>query len=662
MTGEFAGDDLVIVKEDVLFNLSENPQYITKNCIVKVNSKKGAEKIGSISLPETFDPGADKFFRQQGRAAQTSAPFIYEFKILYFAARILKKDGRVVTVNDESSYKKVFWVEENGNRMYDYNYTFKIPGLEEGDILEYSYKIQFYGRYGYNLFYLHGPIAKQNLKYEVKYYLRRYFETYEVLCNVNGSDSLMKKQQVPGSANRMLQIRTFTTKNLKRVNYPVNVCGGRTLPYFYVDFSFIAYLNTMDATTFYVDRGKNFEWIPIVSIYKEKANYDSQHANGRKFLSGIPYDEAKPDIASFTRKICDTLNSLKFVSAESKNNNGEAQYAVGSGEWLVKGKLMEEFMYDLYWQLLDEKSFEKYLISVQDRRLGEHRTEFQSAPKYESRFFGVRNDKNIIFILPRKDGLKYNADELPFYYEGAKAVLMNYEKKDLIHSNVIAPGVIGFIQTASSTENENVRTESGMFSVKLDSMLIHASIKENLNGQFSTIIRPLYLKEAIDSTVSPLYFKKATDKPQSSKVNIRATSKTQTFPYKHSFVCAEDIAFKSAAEIPLKDWFSFTLNSSNINEIPNFDYYFDFKYTDTYNYMFQFDKPVEVLNSADLTKSISNAYFELSSILTKQTETGYLLAVNVKVKQAVLLQKDGQLLLDLVKELDALNNAVIKIK
>lgn len=78
--------------------------------------------------------------------------------------------------------------------------------------------------------------------------------------------------------------------------------------------------------------------------------------------------------------------------------------------------------------------------------------------------------------------------------------------------------------------------------------------------------------------------------------------------------------------------------------------------------MFEFNKPVEILNGDDFTRSINNTYFELSSKLVKQKETAYLLTVSVKVKQAILPENEGDALLEFSNSLDELNNLSFKLQ
>ena len=165
----------------------------------------------------------------------------------------------------------------------------------------------------------------------------------------------------------------------------------------------------------------------------------------------------------------------------------------------------------------------------------------------------------------------------------------------------------------------------------------------------------------LDSTISPVYCKKCSEKPSASNIKIRTLSRSNIFPFKHSFSVTEDIPFTTSL-IPLKGWYSFIFNSVLFSKKPNFDFYFDFKSSDIYNHLFSFNKPVEILNVSAFTKSIQNNYFELSSNFVKQNESTYLLNVIVKVKQSVLPEKEGQLLVEFTEALDYLNNLSILYK
>lgn len=673
MTDAFSSEDLVVVDEKVKLNVIDRfTQTLTKNCIIKINNAKGIKSLSELKLPESFDIAADKYIASQGRESKTKVPYISKLKIIYYAARTLKKNGEIINIPLESKSEKVLWVDPDGLRIQDPSYLFINKDLEVGDIFEYTYQVEFQGRYGFNLFYFSNETPKQNTSFEIRYSPIHLFEDYEVINNSNGADSSLVITSIYDEIkSKKTWIYTYKFKDLNAINYPVNTRCGKELPHVFVDLNFLSFYgtnNTPYETLIYADRGSKFEWLFLGqndSLGYQQPVYDQQHAAVRKFLTKFPVD-ANNDI--YYRSLCDSLNAQKFVTAESMKYSSDMQYSLSSGEWLTRRKIIEEFMHELYWELLNEKKRTTYFVSVQDNRLGEIIFKKHGEYKYEHALFGVPDGKGIKLILPRYHGLKYNTDELPFYLEGVNAAVsgVHYEGFNLIRVTKAKDfqrlsKVINFIKTAGSSENENVRTESGEFKIDLDSAIIRVNLKENLNGQFSTIIRPLYFNDAVDSTVNPLYFKKCTAKPNATNIKIKSTYKSNTFPFKHSFSCSEDIILKGTNELPLVNWFSFTFDSS-IKDLPNYNYYFDFRYSDVYNYLLKFNKPVNIENISDLTKSLNNKYFEIISNLVKQDENTYLVSVQVKVKQAMLPKEDGQLLVDFVRELNLLNNVILKIK
>jgi hypothetical protein len=673
MNNNFSSDDLVIIDESISFNLmSGYAQDLSKNCIIRINNERGLKKISKILLPESFDETADKHLYQQGRQSKEHTPYIHQFEIKHFAARILKTNGNVVNVEMNVTTQKALWVNFEGKRLPDFNYWFTIPGLEIGDILEYNYTIEFLGRYGSNLFYFNSSIPKQNLTFKLSYYPVPKFENFDIICNNNISDSCFtkssKKIELP-PIHKQLFTYSYNYKNLSALNFATNACAGKTMPHILVDFDFMNFVTASasipDETVVNFNRGPQFEWPKLKKQFIEERIYDKQHASIRSFLEKAPYNENEP--AAFLTALTDTINNLRFESTESLSNSDNMQYSLPSGAWLMKGKLIEEFMYQLYWQMLGEKNFQKNIVSIQDKRLGEIKFNYRTEPDYEKFLFGISNGKSISLLMPRINGLKYHFNEIPFYYEGANAALLNFKDFDLNGLSTLgyfykALELVNFIKTPSSTENENVRTEAAVFKISVDSSIIHASIKEGLSGQFSTIVRPAYLKESIDSTVNPIYFKKCSEKPNATTIKIKTIANANTFPFKNSFAITENISITTPSDISLKDWFSFTLNNTLINEKPNFDYYFDFRYTDVYNYMLDFSKPTDILNLSDFTKSIQNNYFEISSTLTKQSDTIYLLSVMAKIKQSILPKEEGQLLVEFANNLEQLNKLSLKLK
>jgi hypothetical protein len=211
-----------------------------------------------------------------------------------------------------------------------------------------------------------------------------------------------------------------------------------------------------------------------------------------------------------------------------------------------------------------------------------------------------------------------------------------------------------FIKTYSGSENENIRIENAIVNVKIDSSKCLLDIKESLSGQFSTILRPLYFNDFIDSTINPIYFKKCVDKLGAVNKKVQIRSASEEYPFKHVFNCAVTIPLKDPNAISLNQWFSFNFNKDLIPEKPSHDFYFDFEYSDVYNFVLKFDNTVTLKNAEEFSQTIENDYFDLSSSIKAQ-ENSYLLTVIARVKNKVLPKEDAGKLMEFVKALDKIS-------
>ena len=244
-------------------------------------------------------------------------------------------------------------------------------------------------------------------------------------------------------------------------------------------------------------RSRNFEWLKIrdTNNYYTRI-YDKQFTTLRKFVATLPpigTDSAHKD---FFKALCDTFNAYKFYTLNYLYYNDPHLYDVSSGDHLLKRRLVGSNLWKLYRDILNDNSIFYYKVNVQDRRYGEHSVFYRGHYAYEAELIVVPSGNSYLYFMPRYNGLKYHLNELPFYYEGVLAVLepRNFQddmkgKQDAFHK---------FLKTHKGTYNENTRTENGTVKVSLDSLKAGFTIKESLSGQFSTVLRHLYLKDHID--------------------------------------------------------------------------------------------------------------------------------------------------------------------
>ncbi|MGZ6542807.1 MAG: hypothetical protein ACXVDQ_12405 [Bacteroidia bacterium] len=627
MPDSFKNDDAVVLKEQI--TLTENSIY--KRIAIKVLTRKGVDAFKKVRLPENFDLTGMPNFNRQGRFKDRTIPYIYNYEIAFFASRIISPAEKIIDLPSEFSVENTYWINNKGEKVDDKIYDFKVDILEPGDILEYTYKAIVNWKNMQQVIYPNGPFPKLDYTLNI---------SWATIGSYKRSPS------------------TLHYSNLKGINYLHNFPVGTKLPtiemnqYYYNPSLYRSDYRT--AESYFANDGYVYKWnINPDTLY----NYynDNYHKSIRKLISKFSDNTDSSDF-TFLRKICDTLNNYKYVSNENGAKVNDA--AVPFPDIFYKRKIKETNLLKNYEDLLREKRLFYYNGRIIDKRYAAVNLRYRNYIHMENNIIVIPNGNIYRYLVPRYNGLKYYFDELPFYFEGTTCVLLpcgNCSGNN-IHTQML------MINTPSSSCDYNLRNESGHFKIDLDSMRIYANIREDLTGQLSTILRNYYTGDCIDSTISADYFKRCSDKPTASNIKITQISSSDMFPYKQAYHCTENLKLAVNNSVDLHDWFSFFWKKSNYTSLPNHDFYIDFMYTDNYNFLLEFNKPIEIANGQDLNKTISNDYFEIKSYFNKQDENKYLMNLTVKVKKNIVPEKDCIKLLEFVSMLDEINNFKVQLK
>ncbi len=623
-------NDAVILKEQL--TITGNSIY--RRVAIKILNQQGLDVFKKIQLPENFDLTGYPNFNKQGRFKDRHIPYISDYSIKYFASRIITPNKKIVDLSSEYNIEKLYWVNNAGIRIDDKAYNFKIDVLEIGDILEYTYSAVVIWDKIQNVIYPNGVYPKLDYNLRIEWMAKRDY-------------------------TRNPSIYNYTY--LKGINYSQNIPIGIILPNIQMtqnvkyNYSRRAYYGNPEEL--FINNGFQYKWKFDLDTFYNHSN-DSYHISIRKFLQ--KFEENKTDTFNnvFLKQFTDSLNNLIYISIESSYYRNKTSYTPLFPDIFANRELGEINLLKNYDDILTERKVFFYDGIIIDKRLSAVNPKYRTHINLENTILVIPHKNVYRYVIPRYNGLKYILDELPFYYEGTTCALLPC----LNCLGNTANNRMIMINTPSSTYYENERVEAAVFKVNTDSLKINAIIKENLKGQFSTILRHFYNKESIDSTINENYFKKCTDKPNAFNIKINPGLGSEIFPVSHSFHCSENLSPNNKITIDLHNWFSFTFKKEEYTEIPSHDFYFDFQYTDVYNFLFEFDKPIEITNANELTKNLSNDYFEVNSNLVKEEGNNYLLNVMVKVKQKALPEKDGAKLLEFVNTLDEINNFKLQLK
>jgi hypothetical protein len=646
----FENNDAVIVKDDSNFDLSDfSLKTLTRTVLIKILTEKGLQDISSVSLPESFDIADNQELKQQGRAAKIKIPFIHSFHILYFSARIIKPSGKVIDLKPKDTYSKVQRIQADGEFINDECITFSFEDLQVNDLLEYTYKVEYKPNYGSDMVYLSGKLPKMNCDYRFKYFSLPKAKYSRYIITENISDSAITLE--PEEYDKELTYITehISLKNVEKVNYFIHAMSAKQLPHAFFNLNYI--IRLVKARKYSLAALTGFNWSEY-TMDKDETKWNTKtQEDTRVFLKRIPTEDNDSLHLKFMKALSDTLNTYKYMSANYMFYNDPRLHALYSTDHLLKRRLSQIFLFKLYVEILNEKGIFFYIGNVQDKRLGEHSPLIRNGV-YENIIFAIPNKRSYVYLIPRYYGLTFFLNELPYYYEGAVVALfpVNYEKRegDTLGNH------FRFIKTYAGSENENIRIENAVVKVITDSSKCYLDIKESLSGQFSTLLRPFYFNKLIDSTVNPIYFKKCVDKPGALRKNWLLKTGSEEYPFKHIFNCSATVPLPEKNSINFEGWFSFPFNKVLIPEKPTHDFYFDFEYSDVYNFVLKFDTPVTLKNAEEFSRTIENDYFDLSSSIKVQ-EDSYLLTVISRVKNKVLPKEQADKLMEFVKTLDEIN-------
>ena len=654
---KYTTSDLVILSDlTQIYFCTISSERLVRNIKYKINTVKGLERLKHYTMPESFDMGFDSKIYVQGRRSRIKRPILKDQKIKVFAARKFSNQ-RWSNVSVKDRYERQRLIQTDGSFLEEDAFIFDLGSIAVGDVVELYYELSFNASYGSNVFYFHSVYPKLNCEYDFIYRQDKSLEDVSYFLPVNIDPSRIYTSKVNYEGYHLVTTK-IQLADLQPNHYPLNSNACIKMPHVCTDFNYYRTMVKYEDKQYYftkTSRAKNFEWPNYhdTSVKEMPRIYDKHFTAIKKCVATLPSSGSDSQNLQFMKAFCDSINNYRYMTPNQLFYNESQLYELPVGEHLLKRRLTGHTLRKIYSDIFRESHLFYYLVNIQDKRLGEHQNKQRAHVAYERNLFAIPIDSQFVFLMPRNDGLKYHLDELPFYYEGANAALIptNFQQET---KNKAGKG-FRLVKTKQTSCTDNVRQESATVKISLDSLTARLIIQERLSGQFSTLLRPVYLSDNIDSTVSPNYFKTCLDKPYSSQKKIKRVSTSTEAPFPYTFDCSAKIKLRDTSLLDLNNWFSFTLTRQVIPVQPTYDYYFDFTLSDFYRLQLDFDKPVQLKNRAGFNKKIDNTYFFLESGSDILAENRFVLTVILKIKQTKIPAEEAHLLTDFIEQLEQLN-------
>lgn len=657
---EFSGEDAVIL--DDTLTMAIGATEIHRHVRIKYQTENGIRRFSVFKLPESVDPDDERLtapLKELQIKYEKSGTYNY---VDHFSARIIRSDGSVVpaVIKDSTAER----IEPNyGRALHFFIYYFRIENLQIGDELELDYVTR--EEVGFTSFeekrvFFHGPLARQSYYFSI---IQPSNYPY-IFINNNGSRPI---DTVMGQDNTIKWVWSFT--DLPEYGNLSGAILNKDLPYviFYKHNARFGLLNSSGTAI--------KEYSPYTWDYKFQRYAGYRTSKPEKYTSPS-VDEPERVLNEMFRdlkqkhgdSVCATLvKDLHESVNDSFTYEGDKSIAStwndGSSRlprYLKEHVLKEYTTRLLYKGILSRMNVDYELMILRDRRL--HRIDPRESPSGPVDRFGYGFSCNgaYFFVIPKLRELGYRMNEFPFYYENELALMV---PQNLPYSDYVQKkeAEVGFVAISANSGQDNVRNTSIRVAVSLGNNVADFSARVNLMGQYSTMMRGYYLKGYVDSSVSEKYHQRVCDIGADVNVSeLEKVSEEKDFPFKTVFksIYTKNKLLKELSPneyaLSMRNWFNHIIPDDFSAKGRLLSYYPDFKGTDTYKYLIEFDQPVTLLNAADFKTDIQNVLGRLT-INVEQYQPNAILV------ESYFLQKTDRLPADQAKDAEAIFTAIRKL-
>lgn len=637
----FENEDAVYVDDQQLISVGGSLGSISnvmfqRKARLKFLTAEGVRKFSTLIIPESMDPLYDYHNEPFRNNKIKKGPDFFDPTLNWFAARIIKADGKVIELNfiDEFKNREVLSIIIKQTVTYKYFKSFYwniiCRNLEPGDELEYDYQLMVpyednYLNFNSVRIFFNGEIPCQNYSLVFKY---KTGPTHDIRF-INGAvpDSMPLKDNV--------QYHYWAKKNLYG-------CMDETGAQPYVTMPYVIYsLNTRSQAFRYNDAvTASFKYIPYwLAIIRVREAFDYSM---RKNAAINMKDKQNLLIEAFIKKagsgIADSMNYNKFIKVHStiadsfKYDNDEALFretdnrAERMGEFTEAYKIREISRQKLYAKIINELKLDYSTFYLMDKRYGKINSDYQSPIWNAEALYAVYVNKTFAMVHPKKSNTGWYVEELPFYWENTSGLILNYN--DLFYDLAEKPRILN---TVPSTLNDNIRMHNIKTEISLENKTVSFDAKVSLSGQFSTMTRFMYSSGIEDSINNPMYNKIITGISTPVKLKSKEITKhSNSFPYmfdaRVAYESNEVLTFNkdNSVSVNLAGWFNHIIYEGMNTNNRQLDFYPDFVGQDTYRYYIKFDKPVTLLKGIDKS-DITNALGKLAINISQPQSDGLLI-------------------------------------
>lgn len=484
--------------------------FFERRKVIRFETEEDILRYSRFSLPESLDPPYDGRWKAGERVGEDPKPQWFNVRLDAFAARIVRPDG---TWGEVGAFGHVDREQVRTYRTMEtaWTYVLDLQAISPGDVVEVRWKYMVpydvngnrtEGWRGFEWMdnwarltswrvFFHGdlPILHQRItfRYHAKHGLGLWSE--QPFDLVEDGDQRVARWELNDLAACMKE---------------VNARPGVDLPHIRVK------LQADDLRYWTRDRLSGMPyaqpyWLYVLRMREQRALWwkrvamkdvpDRQNKLFKEFVertvAGLPED--RPDLR--IRKLHNTIAERFSYSGDSlwyeNLDPGLPRY----GDQVNEARIREISRYDLYAKLVYGVKAGYSTAYLLDQRIGRMDDRWMTPLWDNDLLMGVKGVEGTLWMHPKRSATGEWAGELPFYWQGSRALLMDPFR-------LVADGVeIPLFVDLPVLEKADQRLREITLDVDLSDQDLHGTAHVLLSGQFSTLGRGAYQGKALDPAV-----------------------------------------------------------------------------------------------------------------------------------------------------------------
>jgi len=624
--------------------------FFERSQVIRFGSDADILEHGRFVLPESLDPAFDAQLTPFDHRDEDPLPLWFNVRLDHFAARIIRANG---TWGEIGVFSSVQREEVRTPRSMEtaWSYTLDLQSIAPGDVVEVRWKYMVpYNNYwegssGWRGFqwmdnwarltswrvFFHGDLPIREQTVSVAYHLKHGLV-------LGGTPPNNKKEDGDNV------VVSWSNSSLPACTNEVNARLAADLPFI------TARLAPEDTRYFTRDRYSGIArqqpyWMYVIRTREAKAFFwklvahkhvpDRQNKLLNEFVDGFTSRDPNLEKARIMELMHEEI-AINFAYEDDLDWFKDIDRGLPRmGDQLHEKRLRNISRYDIYAKLanaIDAPYSTAYLL---DKRVGTMNDNWLTTLWANEFLIGVRDGEEVLWMHPKCSPSGTLANELPFYWQGAPALLM-----DLEHLAMDYPDPPLFVDLPVSDASGNVRGIE--YAVDVNGTRSTGSVRVFLSGQFSTLGRGSYAELPMDGSVNPVYGSIAYDR-EGIVPGVKSASHVDPDP-PFRFRIGADVVLPELSTPPKEGVFSVDLSRFFAHVVPNkfnaaerdLPFYWDFEQEDRLIIDLYFNDTVVVLNTEEVERSASTPNASIERTVTQVSPN----SIRVESRLLVLAERE----------------------